>query len=355
MERRTRQSGFTLVELLVVIAIIGVLVALLLPAVQAAREAARRSQCGNNFKQIGLGLHNYHDTYKALPFGVRGLDARPVGGTNLGWGTSWWTGHLPYCEQQPIYDQYYALTNGFSTLHAGWAAQTTTVSNLMHRKNIPYMRCPSSPLPLWATAGGTKEYLLASYVAISGAASGNTFVEPRCNNAQSGGRMCSGGMLIPNGSLNLSAATDGTSNVLVVGEQSNWLMPLAGRLVLDPGYPDGWMEGYHHIYVPGPGQSWTVPATPANYSFAEIYNITTINWPINTKVCPTGTTGCPVIYGTGGINHNHGANIPLNSPHPGGCMGVLMDGSVRFLAETMDMFTLRKVATRDDGLTLPNF
>ena len=355
MERRTRQSGFTLVELLVVIAIIGVLVALLLPAVQAAREAARRSSCGNNFKQIGLGLHNYHDTYKALPFGVRGLQEGPIGGPNRGWGTSWWTGHLPYCEQQPLYDAYYTATNGFTNQDSGWAAQSTVVSNLMHKKVLSYMRCPSTPLPLYATAGGSQSYLLASYVGISGAANGNGFLDQRCNNSQSGGRMCSGGMLTPNQALNLSAATDGTANIVVVGEQSNWLMPVNGRQVLDPGYPDGWMEGYHQIFIPGPSTMWTAPATPNNYTFAEIYNVTTINWPINTKVCPTGTTGCPVIYNTGGITRNHGANIPLNSAHPGGCMAGLLDGSVKFLAETTDMFTLRKLVTRDDGGTVSNF
>ena len=355
MRCRSRHSGFTLVELLVVIAIIGVLVALLLPAVQAAREAARRSSCSNNFKQIGLGLHNYHDTNRALPFAVRGLNYGALGGTNRGWGTSWWTGHLPYCEQQPLYDAYSAATNGFSTQDTGWAAQSATVSNLINRKNIPYMRCPSSPLPLWATAGGSQEYLLASYVAISGAATGNGFTEPRCNNSQAGGRMCSGGMLIPNATLNLSSATDGTANIMVVGEMSNWLMPLAGREVLDPGYPDGWTEGYHDPWTPGGGANWTVGNAPASYTYSEIYNVTTVNWPINTKVCPTGVTGCPAIYGTGGITRNHGANIPLNSAHPGGCMGVLLDGSVRYCSETMDMLTLRRLVTRDDGSPLGNF
>src|SRR4026209_85045 len=91
-----RARGFTLVELLVVIAIIGVLVALLLPAVQAARESARRSQCSNNLKQIGIATHNYADTFRG---------AFPVGGYNYGWGT-WLVGLLPYIEQQNLYELY---------------------------------------------------------------------------------------------------------------------------------------------------------------------------------------------------------------------------------------------------------
>src|SRR5438477_1471476 len=88
------KKAFTLVELLVVIAIIGMLVALLLPAVQAARESARRSQCTNNLKQLGVAMHNYADTYRG---------AFPVGGYNYGWGT-WLVGLLPYIEQQNLYE-----------------------------------------------------------------------------------------------------------------------------------------------------------------------------------------------------------------------------------------------------------
>src|SRR6476659_4602072 len=90
------KKAFTLVELLVVIAIIGVLVALLLPAVQAARESARRTQCTNNLKQVALALHNYGDTYKS---------AFPVGEYSCCWGT-WLVALLPYIEQQSLYDQY---------------------------------------------------------------------------------------------------------------------------------------------------------------------------------------------------------------------------------------------------------
>lgn len=92
MSRRPGR-GFTLVELLVVIAIIGILVALLLPAVQAAREAARRTQCVNNLKQIGLAMHNYQDTHKRLP-----------PGSAAGWGHTWHAYALPYMEQTPLYE-----------------------------------------------------------------------------------------------------------------------------------------------------------------------------------------------------------------------------------------------------------
>ena len=107
MKKWLLRTGFTLVELLVVIAIIGILIALLLPAVQAAREAARRSQCSNNLKQVGLALHNYHDVYRTFPRWAYPADCTGApGGDN-----SWWTGFtamtmiLPYMEQGAIYDK----------------------------------------------------------------------------------------------------------------------------------------------------------------------------------------------------------------------------------------------------------
>src|ERR1044072_7326492 len=107
MSRRTnRKSGFTLVELLVVIAIIGVVVALLLPAVQAAREAARRMQGNNHLKQLGLALHNFHDTNKIFPAADDELAASTsLTGTGL-WKASWPAHILPYIEQQSLYQQY---------------------------------------------------------------------------------------------------------------------------------------------------------------------------------------------------------------------------------------------------------
>src|SRR3954449_13192380 len=105
-DRIMKRSAFTLVELLVVIAIIGVLVALLLPAVQAAREAARRMQCSNHLKQIGLALQNYHDTFNSLPYGARARYVQTSGTipANQTFGPSWLVGVLPFAEQKPLSD-----------------------------------------------------------------------------------------------------------------------------------------------------------------------------------------------------------------------------------------------------------
>src|SRR5436305_1553804 len=156
-----RRRGFTLVELLVVIAIIGVLVALLLPAVQAAREAARRMQCSNHLKQIGLGLQNYHDTFQSLPYGAR---ARCIstGSENTcddssmrqGWGPSWVMSILPFCASWhgPMSDQLETAQCGTHAQAGAWATEVTSKSNgcvgfHIHNQKIAWLLCPSSPLP----------------------------------------------------------------------------------------------------------------------------------------------------------------------------------------------------------------
>ncbi|MBB3204813.1 prepilin-type N-terminal cleavage/methylation domain-containing protein/prepilin-type processing-associated H-X9-DG protein [Rhodopirellula rubra] len=161
--RRQTTSGFTLVELLVVIAIIGVLVGLLLPAVQAAREAARRMSCSNNFKQIGLAVHNYHSTYDSLP--IHGAGTHPQTGRNV-WSDrndssnrrlSFLVGILPFMEQQALWEQIsnpsVVRTDGDTSATRGvignpWPAMGPTPEEINYIPwftNIPALRCPSDP------------------------------------------------------------------------------------------------------------------------------------------------------------------------------------------------------------------
>ena len=137
--RRAPRPAFTLVELLVVIAIIGILIALLLPAVQAAREAARRAQCSNNLKQIGLGLHNYHDVNRTFPF------AFMVDDTTLNvqvWGTR----ILPYIEQNALYQNYHNTVPSFNEATALGFSQPEVNDNLaVIRTELNAFVCPSTP------------------------------------------------------------------------------------------------------------------------------------------------------------------------------------------------------------------
>jgi prepilin-type N-terminal cleavage/methylation domain-containing protein/prepilin-type processing-associated H-X9-DG protein len=136
------QRAFTLVELLVVIAIIGVLVALLLPAVQAAREAARRTQCNNNLKQIGLALHNYHDTLQTLPSGWL-MKAT----TEAEWG--WTVFILPYAEQQPLYDRLRVNQRRL------WDVVLDTTDRTILQTKLKMYRCPSDITPALSPAGAS--------------------------------------------------------------------------------------------------------------------------------------------------------------------------------------------------------
>jgi len=184
---KRQRKGFTLVELLVVIAIIGVLVALLLPAVQAAREAARRSSCGNNLKQIGLGLHNYHDTHLTMPpsFVVEGTTYLHAWGTLI----------LPFVEQDNLYAN---LSVDFGTQRS--AANVNGISS-----QIDSFQCPSSTIADLSTGGGAgrarSNYKVNTGYRVSGG--------PLNDQA---------GVFHANSKTRFRDITDGTANTIMVGE-----------------------------------------------------------------------------------------------------------------------------------------
>lgn len=342
-----RHKGFTLIELLVVIAIIGILIALLLPAVQAAREAARRSQCSNNLKQLGLALHNYHDTFGVFPFGNR------PGGYDGGWGTSFYVRLLPFVEQNALADAWpwteknvaYNRSEGYAAGNANLRGNPVNILNL----KIAAFRCPTCPTEDFNTSNNAVH--MASYAGIAGAVEATPGYVPRrqrpcctccASQCPTGGPADQGyasgsGMLVPNLVVGFKDCTDGTSNTMILGESSDYAFDAAGaKQHIDPSWPHGWPMG-------GGGPATITDTTNTNAT-DRWFNLTSIRYPIGTQT-----------YALPGVCHNHGSNNPLLSAHPGGTQIALTDASARFLSETIDLATLKNLADRDDRqvITLP--
>ena len=333
MASRLKRRGFTLVELLVVIAIIGILIALLLPAVQAAREAGRRAQCINNLKQIGIGLQNYHDIHKTFP----------AGGYAHGWGPSWWVGHMAFMEQNNIFNRF-----DFVSPNNGWTWTDMNNGRIADKTIISYMICPSSPLrpqgDPGTNGGPALSITLPEYVGLSGGVSmPPLFNESRTNKAATcctnvnTGWMSSGGMLVPNQWIRMADATDGTSNVLIVGETSDMAWQLIGpgaprQREIRGGYPHGWAMG---VASGGTGAGYG-----GGGGAERSFNLTTIWY-------QPGTNN----YNLPGVDDNHGPNNPLISAHPAGTCALATDGSARFISNTIELITMLRLVTRDDGVS----
>jgi prepilin-type N-terminal cleavage/methylation domain-containing protein len=193
MKRRDPRRAFTLIELLVVIAIIAILIALLLPAVQQAREAARRTQCRNNLHQIGLALHNYHDTHRVFPAGTI-TDVLPGGATTDGPEVRWATQVLPFLDETALYNAY----NMSQDAHTG--ANTTVAYSVLAQ----YL-CPSDSSP-----SGNTTFAEGSYDGNSGTSYGCTR-DPGCSMARRG-------PLYSYSAVRIRDIRDGTSNTTAVGE-----------------------------------------------------------------------------------------------------------------------------------------
>jgi prepilin-type N-terminal cleavage/methylation domain-containing protein/prepilin-type processing-associated H-X9-DG protein len=356
-----RGLGFTLIELLVVIAIIAILIALLLPAVQKVRDAAARTQCANNLKQIGLAIHSFHDSKGFLP--PAGCDdGKPLSGgpwPDAGEGTNWSVFILPYIEQGALYNR---LTfNGDS----GW----TNTANTGSAKNnctaasgvvIPIYRCPSDPHRPTINNGSNVPNIQVnrnSYVAIAGAVNGlggGAFKETRNTNGSwsgSYGVTAWGGMICPSYShvTFQGGVPDGLSNCMMISEQSAFLVYSDGTLGSGDYDMTCTANGLFRGHSSGRDGSGNLnPGSTGMDPRGQTY--TTIRYMINQKTGWAKGAG-----GTNGVATNEAANIPLVSNHSGGVNVLFGDGSVHFLTDATDILTLARMATRDDGgvVTVP--
>lgn len=326
-----RPRGFTLVELLVVIAIIGILIALLLPAVQAAREAARRTQCSNNLKQIGLALHNYHDTFKAFPYGVK--CGNRVSSNCLRTGINWKTSILSFLEQTAVFNELNFETGMFAP---GWTGNPV-LNGLVSPEG--YL-CPSSNWhPLndldRGASGSTVSAMKHEYSGIAGA-----YPDPAGrggNVCREGlrGWACRNGLLLINENTSFRDASDGTSNVIIVAEQSGQVGVMENDVLVPypirPNYSGGWSGTDTDLRVNQISTSTNLYHT----------GITTVRWAPN---YPTAVARSS--------SQSYETNTIVNSFHPGVAQAVRADGSVHAISDTINMETFRRLCSADDGLEL---
>ncbi|MFO1005133.1 MAG: DUF1559 domain-containing protein [Planctomycetaceae bacterium] len=327
MRISSRRSGFTLIELLVVIAIIAVLIALLLPAVQQAREAARRSQCKNNLKQIGLAMHNYLETFTKFPPG--GTYASGTAGS--GWSVQ--SRILPYVDQANLQNLI-----DFS-LNYNVAPNQNTVT----AKRIPLFMCPSETNDRAYPDGPTTHYPLNYAVNY-----GSWLVWDPVTGKTGDGAFA------PNSSLSDRNFTDGTSNSIGVSEVKAWQ-----RYLRDSGTPTPTLPGSPLDVSPLGG---TLKESGHNEWVDSRLNqtgFTSVFGP-NTKV-PHVDAG--VTYDVDWVNQREGSSATVatygamtsRSFHTGIVHSMLMDGSVRSISENIDLTTWRRLISIGDGNVIGEF
>jgi prepilin-type N-terminal cleavage/methylation domain-containing protein len=342
MSKRSR--GFTLIELLVVIAIIAILIALLLPAVQQAREAARRSQCKNNLKQIGLALHNYHDVANQFPPALvnPGQQTWPAAiSITFNLNTTGWTLLLPYLDQAPMYNQYNfneascpVATNTLPLAGTGnWQVNVPVTSTM-----LSVLKCPTDPAIPPHTGAGAYESLNAapaSYAFSSGRIAENTanIWSAYINSTASlpDGRTfryrCAFGI---NGAANIRDIQDGTSNTLLIGECT-----MNKR---DLNHVPRWGQG-RHVSVFGRAITEADP----NHLNHSIYKL-------NARMCDRNDGTWAAL-----ANCDKRYAWVFASDHSGGAHFALGDGSVRFISENIDMSTWGILHSIADGFTVGEF
>ena len=349
------RRGFTLVELLVVIAIIGVLVALLLPAVQAAREAARRMQCSNNLKQLGLALHNYSDVFKQFPF---------HGAHFSGWAQ--WNGGskgrrlvkmLPFIEQKGMWDTVpFKMGNNADNIWASAEGMSlvpgTAPQEMLWHVRVGNFLCPSyaaGPYP-WGNGGSVENHPTLGVPVYSGRAAGNYAPSMGNQRMDTNAGMCnlywgnnfgtgpaghgnsesandiSGPFSRGAWAASFGQIPDGTSNVIAMGE----ILPHKG---------DHSINGWMHFNA-----MWIATTAPINFPVVGVGDSLTL-----TIGGVTGTYQYNTVPASCHHFQNWQTSQGFKSQHTTGAQFVFCDGSVHFLPETIDYLTYQRLGCRRDG------
>ncbi len=344
---KTKRQGFTLIELLVVISIIAVLIALLLPAVQSAREAGRRAQCSNNLKQLGLAVHNYATTFNVIP----AMTMYPGYQSNIsqGWGPTWLIPLLPSIEQGNLYSSY------------NFQAPAVVVSGTVGLENttvtftqIATLLCPSENEPNRPASTATTNYVgnyggpgqIAYYT--------GTIVPIGDPNGTALGRL---------GPVRIEGVPDGLSNTALFSEALHGLL---GSPVVHPGTPDA-KRGIYNVTSSGGGPGTggagaavfaqackAVPAGTASINSDHLGNSAFATYPWHVGMVSYNHVGTP-----NSLHCQDGADAswlsyvgptgsaPPTSNHPGGVHVALADGSVRFIKDSIDQQTWWGLGTRN--------
>lgn len=354
---RRRQRAFTLIELLVVIAIIAILIALLLPAVQQAREAARRTQCKNNLKQLGLAFHNYESTYGRFPPALTIVE--DSNNTNIGEGllapgaTPSYNVHsfaeflLPYIEQAPLYAQInFSVPMGFTAANGGGPFSVgsqnfvgTQNYSVINNATITAYMCPSTP-----RASNNYNYL------------NDWWTDSLGSNMYSIGSGLDYQNSCPLGRLRTLAGSTTTANVLG-GDEGNYIGAKIAAIT------DGTSNTIIVSEVADGSNQWSMGKKLGTNSdegvgiFAGTWNdwTTAVHFlrPITPGSCGAGVAGCSRTDGTCVINCNNKWNV--YSFHVGGAQTVLADGAVRFLSQNIDAGTFGRLLIMNDGQVVGEF